>query len=187
MRKIYFALAAFLMTAMAFSQGVTTASIGGKVTDTAGEPLSGANVVAVHIPSGTVYGAAADLDGYYRMGGMRPGGPYTITISYIGFNDFVNEGVYLQLGESARINPKMTEAATALDEIIVTGSQGGIFNSNKTGAETTISKRQIQNLPSASRSLADFVRITPQATLTEGNDGFSISIAGQRCLYRWCY
>lgn len=187
MRKIYFAVAAFLMTAMAFSQGVTTASIGGKVTDTAGEPLSGANVVAVHIPSGTVYGAAADLDGYYRMGGMRPGGPYTITISYIGFNDFVNEGVYLQLGESARINPKMTEAATALDEIIVTGSQGGIFNSNKTGAETTISKRQIQNLPSASRSLADFVRITPQATLTEGNDGFSISIAGQNNRYNAVY
>ena len=187
MKKIYFALAAFLMTAMAFSQGVTTSSIGGRITDAAGEPLSGANVVALHVPSGSVYGAAADMDGYYRIGGMRPGGPYTISISYIGFEEFMVSDIYLQLGESSRINPKMAEAATALDEIIVTASQGGIFNSNKTGAETTISNRQIQSLPSASRSLADFVRITPQAVLTEGNDGFSISLGGQNNRYNAIY
>ncbi len=187
MRKIYFALAAFLMTAMAFSQGVTTASIGGRVTDAAGEPLSGANVVAIHVPSGTVYGAAADFDGFYRIGGMRPGGPYTISISYIGFEEFLEQGIFLQLGESSRISPKLSEAATALDEIIVTASLGGIFDSNKTGAVTTISNRQIQTLPAASRSLADFIRITPQATLTEGNDGFSISIAGQNNRYNAIY
>ncbi len=187
MKNLYFALAAFLMTAMAFSQGVTTSSIGGRITDAAGEPLSGANVVALHVPSGSVYGAAADMDGYYRIGGMRPGGPYTISISYIGFEEFMVEEIYLQLGESSRINPKLAEAATALDEIIVTASQGGIFNSNKTGAETTISNRQIQSLPAASRSLADFIRITPQATLTEGNDGFSISLGGQNNRYNAIY
>ncbi len=187
MKKLYFALAAFLITAMAFSQGVTTSSIGGRITDAAGEPLSGANVVALHVPSGSVYGAAADMDGYYRIGGMRPGGPYTISISYIGFEEFMVENIFLQLGESSRINPKLAESATALDEIIVTASQGGIFNSNKTGAETVISNRQIQTLPSASRSLADFVRITPQAVLTEGNDGFSISLGGQNNRYNAIY
>ena len=113
------------MTAMAFSQGVTTSSIGGRITDAAGEPLSGANVVALHVPSGSVYGAAADMDGYYRIGGMRPGGPYTISISYIGFEEFMVSDIYLQLGESSRINPKMAEAATEFEKSAITNSLDG--------------------------------------------------------------
>jgi outer membrane receptor for ferrienterochelin and colicin len=187
MRKIYFALAALLMTATAFSQGVTTASIGGKVTSTAGEPLIGATVVAVHVPSGATYGAAADFDGFYRISNMRTGGPYTITISYVGFNDFVTEGIYLNLGQTSRISTQLAESATALQEVVVTGISGGVFSSNKTGTETNVSQRDINTLPAASRSIADFVRITPQAQVTEGNDGFSISLAGQNNRYNAVY
>jgi outer membrane receptor for ferrienterochelin and colicin len=187
MKRIYLAFVALLMTTFAFSQGVTTSSMGGQITDPSGEPLPGANVVAVHVPSGTTYGAAADFDGFYRISGLRPGGPYKVTISYIGFNEFVKENIYLQLGESLRISPALSETATALDEVVLTGTQNGIFNSKKTGAETNISNRQIQTLPAASRSLADFVRITPQATLTEGDDGFSISIGGQNNRYNAIY
>ena len=98
MKKIYFGLIAFLVSVMAFSQGVTTSSIGGKVTDNTGEPLPGATVVAVHVPSGSKYGAATDFDGFYRISNMRSGGPYRITISYVGFNDYVQENVSLTLG-----------------------------------------------------------------------------------------
>ncbi|NNE01714.1 MAG: TonB-dependent receptor plug domain-containing protein, partial [Eudoraea sp.] len=187
MRKIYFALAAFLMTATAFSQGVTTASIGGKVTSTAEEPLIGATVIAVHVPTGATYGAAADFDGFYRISNMRTGGPYTITISYVGYDDFVTEGIYLNLGQTTRISTQLAESATALQEVVVTGISGGIFSSNKTGTETNVSQRDINTLPAASRSIADFVRITPQAQVTEGNDGFSISLAGQNNRYNAVY
>ena len=187
MKKLLLAVVASLMTTVAFAQGVTTSSMGGQISDNAGEPLPGANVVAVHLPSGTVYGAAADFDGFYRISGLRPGGPYKVTISYVGFNDFVKENIYLRLGESFRINPKLSESATALDEVVLTATPNGIFNSNKTGAETSINNRQIQSLPSASRSLADFVRLTPEAQISEGNDGFSISIAGQNNRYNAIY
>ena len=187
MRKMYMALAAFLMTAIAFSQGVTSSSIGGQVTDNSGEPLPGASIVAIHVPSGTTYGAAADYDGFYRISNMRTGGPYKITISYVGFNDYVNEGVILNLGQTSRFSKQMTESATALEEVVVTGVTGGVFSSNKTGTETNVSKRDIATLPAASRSIADFVRITPQAQLTEGNDGFSISLAGQNNRYNAIY
>ncbi|WP_340077110.1 carboxypeptidase regulatory-like domain-containing protein [Leptobacterium sp. I13] len=190
MKKVYnwfIAVVVALITTTAFSQGVTTSSLGGQVTDNAGEPLPGANIVAIHVPSGTVYGAATDFDGFYRISGMRPGGPYKITISYIGFNDFVRENQFLNLGQSLRISHQMVESATALDEVVLTGDATGTFNSNRTGAETNISNRDIQTLPSASRSIADFVRITPQASLTEGDDGFSISIGGQNNRYNAIY
>jgi len=187
MKKNYFALVAFLMTAFAFSQGVTTSAIGGQVTDNAGAPLLGANVVAIHTSSGTTYGSITDFDGYYRISNMRVGGPYKITISYVGLNEFVREGVYLNLGETERISTKMTESSTELDEVIVVGNSTGIFDSNKTGASTKIGKREIATLPSASRSIADFVRLTPQAQISEGDDGFSISIAGQNNRYNAIY
>ena len=187
MKKIYLAFVAILMTASVFSQGVTTSALGGKITDASGEPLPGASVVAVHVPTGTTYGAATDFDGFYRISGMRSGGPYTITFSYVGFNDDVKEGVFLNLGSTERISTQLQESATALDEVVVTAVSSGLFGANKTGTETNISQRQVATTPAASRSLADFVRLTPQAQISEGNDGFSISLAGQNNRYNAIY
>ena len=187
MKKIYLLVLALVVSATAFSQGVTTSSLGGKVTDNNGEPLPGATVVAVHVPTGTTYGAATDFDGYYRISGMRSGGPYQITYSYIGFNDDLREGIFLNLGSTQRINVQLVESATALDEVVVTAVSNGVFGSSKTGTETTISQRQVATTPAASRSLADFVRLTPQAQLSEGDDGFSISLAGQNNRYNAIY
>ena len=187
MRKLCLAIVAVLSATMAFSQGVTTASLGGKVTDTNGEPLIGATILAVHVPSNTTYGAAADFDGFYRISGMRTGGPYKITFSYTGFAEDVREGVYLNLGQTTRMSSTLSESVTALDEVVVAAQGTGVFGSNKTGANTNISKRDIETLPAASRSIADFVRLTPQAQLTEGNDGFSISLGGQNNRYNAIY
>lgn len=180
--------AAFLFVAqMIFAQGSTTASIGGKITDNNGETLPGANVVAVHQPSGSTYGATTDFDGYYRITGMRTGGPYLITITYVGFQEIKLENVYLQLGETRSISRQMVESVNQLDEIELIAQRNDVFGSNRTGAETVISQRDIQNLPSTSRSIADFVRLTPQAQISENVDGFSISIAGQNNRYNAIY
>ncbi len=187
MKKFYLAILALLVSSMAMAQGVTTSSIGGKITDDADEPLIGATVVAVHLPSNTTYGAASDFDGFYRISGMRTGGPYRITISYVGYSDDVREGVFLTLGQTTRISTNLSESATALEEVVITATSTGVFGSNKTGANTNVSKRDIETLPAASRSIADFVRITPQAQLTEGDDGFSISLGGQNNRYNAIY
>ena len=176
-----------LTSTIAFSQGVTTSAINGQVTDDSGKSLFGANVVALHLPSGTVYGSITDDDGFYRISGMRTGGPYKITISYVGYEDHVKDNQFLQLGQTGRFSAQLSESATVLTEVVVTAQSTGVFNSNKTGSETTVSQRDLQTLPSASRSIADFVRITPQATLTEGNDGFSISLGGQNNRYNAIY
>jgi hypothetical protein len=184
MKKFYLLFAALFATAAVFSQGVTTSSLGGKVTDNTGEPLLGASIVVIHTPSGTTYGAATDFDGFYRISGMRIGGPYTVTISYVGFEDDVIENVFLNLGQSERISRQLGESATALDEVIITAQSNSIFDANKTGSSTTIDNRKVNALPNVSRSIADFARLTPEAQIRDDNE---ISIAGQNNRYNALY
>lgn len=169
------------MIAMSFSFAQTTTSaINGQVSDANNQPLPGANVLAVHTPSGTKYGAATDIDGYYRISNMRTGGPYTVTISYVGFREFTDNAIYLSLGESKKISISLSEDASELEEVLINVSSDGIFDSGKNGADTKISRRQVNTLPSISRNISDFARLTPQAKVT-GDD--VISIAGQNNRY----
>ncbi len=186
MKKItsLFIVAFLMMTAVTFAQGVTTAAINGRVSDSAGEPLPGANVIAVHQPSGTEYGAMTDFEGYYRISNMRVGGPYLVTISYVGFETFQATNINLNLGDSKSINADLSESQNALDEIVISGQRNSIFDSGKTGAETNVSQRQVSTLPSISRNIADFARLTPQAQVS-GDD--VISIAGQNNRYNALY
>lgn len=169
-----------LFSTVAFAQGVTTAAINGQITEANGSPLPGASIVAVHTPSGTTYGVATDFDGYYRISNMRTGGPYSISITYVGFQEYKDENVFLSLGESKRISVELSEDASVLDEVIITAQTSSVFDAGKTGAETRVSQRQVNTLPSLSRNIADFARLTPQAKVT-GDD--VISIAGQNNRY----
>ena len=122
---VLFAVVALASTAM-YAQGVTTSAIRGQILEEQG-PLPGANVVAVHKPTGTKYGSITDFDGFYRIANMRVGGPYTITVSYVGKESAVFENIYLQLGETERINVTLADSASELDEVIVTATRNGIF------------------------------------------------------------
>ena len=183
MKKLLLGL--FLMMGVGvFAQGVTTSSINGQITDNNDQPLPGANVLAVHTPTGTEYGVVTDFDGYYRIPNMRVGGPYTLTITYVGFEDILLEGVFLRLGDAERISRQMSESNNALDEVIISASKNGIFDSGQTGSNTNISQRQVANLPSATRSLGDFIRTTPEAQVGENG---SISLGGQNNRYNSIY
>ncbi|MEM6769284.1 MAG: carboxypeptidase regulatory-like domain-containing protein [Bacteroidota bacterium] len=161
------------------AQGVTTASMFGKLTDKeTGDPLIGATVQAVHTPSGTSYGNITDVDGFFRVPGMRVGGPYTITATYVGYEPVVKDGVYLQLGQAFQFSPEMGTDAVELIGVEVVSSRGDIFNGQATGQATNVGEEAIQALPAVSRSIGDFTRLTPQSTTREGNDGLELSFGG---------
>ncbi|MEK6706591.1 MAG: carboxypeptidase-like regulatory domain-containing protein, partial [Bdellovibrionota bacterium] len=95
----WFALAVVALlcigSSVVLAQGITTAAIDGIVTSTTGETLPGANVIAVHNPSGTTYGTSSRPNGRYNLPNLRVGGPYTVTVSYVGYKKQVKEDVYL--------------------------------------------------------------------------------------------
>lgn len=188
LRTSLFALALLLLPALASAQGVTTASVFGKLIDSqTGDPLIGATVQAVHTPSGTTYGNVTDIDGFFRLPGMRVGGPYVITATYVGFEPSSQENVYLQLGQAYEFSPVMGAAAIELAGVTVTSSRSDLFNGEKTGQETTVTEEAIAALPAVSRSIGDFTRLTPQSTTREGNDGLELSFGGINNRYNAIY
>lgn len=181
MKKILLTVVLSMIGALAFAQGVTTASMNGKVVDNGGEALIGATVVVVHQPSGTQYGNVTDVDGFFRIPNMRIGGPYKVTVSYIGFETQAIEGINLGLGEKRNLDFTLAENAQALAEVVVTAQTDDIINSGRTGASTNVSTETLNQNPSISRSIEDFVRLTPQAASGVGNGG--VSIAGSNSRY----
>lgn len=152
---------------------VTTASMSGTVMFQ-DEPVIGATVLAVHEPSGTNYGTITNVDGRFFLQGMRTGGPYKVTISYVGYQSAVYSGITLQLGENYNLNVKLKESSETLDEIVITAAKTK-FNTEKTGATTNISSSQITSLPTINRSISDIARLSPYASDMSfaGGDGRS--------------
>lgn len=151
----------FLGVSTALAQGVTTSSISGKLTLPDGSGLPGANVVAVHQPSGTSYGTVSRADGGYTIPNARIGGPYKLTVSFVGYQTVERTDIYLALGSTSNQDFQMVEEGTALSEVVISSS--ALINSDRTGAMTNISSTQITQLPTLSRSFNDYLRLTPQA------------------------
>ena len=165
-------LLASVLTTMA---QVTTSSINGKVVAD-GEDVIGATVTAKHVPSGTVYNAVTNIHGRYTIQGMRVGGPYEVTISYLGFRTEEIKNVQLALGEASTFNVTMQEDSKVLGEIVVTGKQtiGG------SGASTNFSLQQIENAPTVNRNIYDIAKLSPLVNVSKYG---GISIAGTNNRY----
>ena len=167
-----------------YAQGNTNSSISGNVYDKDSQTLPGASILAVHTPSGTRYSASTDGTGNFSISNMRVGGPYKITITFVGFSDFSENEVYLQLGENKTFKIVLAEQSNELQEVVVKAVRDNTFNSQRTGAQTVINSDKIKALPSLSRNIADFARLTPQAQL-RGDD--ILSIGGQNNRFNAIY
>jgi hypothetical protein len=95
------------------AQGVTTASINGTVTDAKGA-IPGATVTITHTPTGTVYSTVTRADGRYNIPNLRVGGPYTFKVTFIGYANFVQEGINLNIGQDQKISAQLADNTTSL-------------------------------------------------------------------------
>ncbi len=177
MSKIALGLVVALAAAPSFAQS-TSAGVGGLVTDTSGQPVSGAEVIITHVESGTVSRASTDASGRYNARGLRVGGPYTVTITSAAGSK-TEEGVYLDLNKVNAVNAQVgAAAATDLSAVTVTASRLlDTFNPDNKGMGTSVSGRQLELTPQGNRSLDDIARLDPRIQVTDQGSG-AISVAG---------
>lgn len=163
MRRILSLIALMLTCTLTIMAQVTTSALSGMVTmqDTK-EEVIGATVQAIHEPSGTKYAAVTNVNGRFTIQGMRSGGPYTVTISYIGYETKTYKDITLQLAETYDLNVWLSENANELTEIVVSG-KASKFAGDKMGASTNINSRTIQEIPTVSRSITDITKLSPYA------------------------
>lgn len=162
-KRFLFLMSMLLMFSLTVMAQITTSSLTGKVVVEDGEETAiGATIQAVHEPSGTRYAAVTNAAGRFTIQGMRTGGPYTVTISYIGFLPKSLRNINLELGETFNINAKLSENANELAEVVVSG-KASKFAAEKTGASTNINNATLAVIPKVSRSITEITRISPYA------------------------
>lgn len=161
-KRLLLLLFSLFAATFAFAQ-VTSSSMSGTIKDATGA-LPGATVRATHLPSGTVYSTATNKDGIFTLPGMRVGGPYRVEVSFIGLNPITYDQITLQLGQPYILNGTLTDAGVQLKEVSITGTKR--IATARLGASTNVNRTQLATLPTFSRSITDFTRLTPQSTGT---------------------
>ena len=159
----------------AFSQGVTTSAMKGKVVDNTGTPVFTANILVTHLPTGTQYGIITGEDGRFNIRNMKVGGPYQVKVTFVGYKDDVQSSIFLQLNKTAEISATLVQDVVTMEEVVIAYDKDDVMSSDRTGAMTNVNREQIRAMPTIARSQRDLTRLTPES---DGN-----SFGGRNNLY----
>ena len=185
LRKTIQLLVIMLVPVFAMAQ-VTTSAIEGTVTSEKGTSLEGATIKAVHNPSGTVYSTFSRSGGNFTIPNMRVGGPYTISVSFVGYQSSKYENVFLDLGQPTKLTPVLIDSTTNLADVSVIAQKNSLISKNLTGTSIAVSQQEMTMLPTISRNINDFARLSPIAQVrSSSSDGSptGISFGGQSTRY----
>ncbi|MBR8732318.1 hypothetical protein IX339_001787 [Porphyromonas levii] len=173
LQKMLFAMLAILLLSIPSMAQVTTSGISGKIVDQNNDFLPGVSITVTHTPSGTVYRTISNAEGYFRIIGMRPGGPYELVGRFLGYQDTKVENINLALGETNSVDIKMNETSFSLGEVTVLADRSSVFNSQRTGAANNFTSKVIESTPMISRSIFDVAKLTPSAISTGNGTSFA--------------
>ncbi len=134
----------------------TSATLSGSVADPNGQAIAGASIQVKYEPTGFSTGTQTNSKGLFVIPNLRPGGPYTITISFVGYEPQKLSDINLILGNNPDLNVSLKNDTKNLQEVVVNASRRSV-------AGTTIGKAQLTNMPTLGRSLSDYTRLTPQS------------------------
>jgi hypothetical protein len=155
----FLAIASFIITSsfLAFGQG-TTSTLSGTVSEATGAVLSGAKVVVKNTATGAEYKVNTGSSGTYSVPSLGAG-TYTVTIEAQGFKKAVLQDVKIDAGIPATANIMM-EIGVSSETVVV---QGGaeVLQTQSANVATTITGRQITELPFTSRDALDLVLLLP--------------------------
>jgi TonB-linked SusC/RagA family outer membrane protein len=169
-----------LLGAGAEAGAQATGTITGTVRDEAGAPVTSANVVI----AGTRLGASTATDGRYRVLGV-PAGMHTVTIQRIGYVPARRDSIVVGSQQTVTVDFSLKTSTRQLQEVVVVG-YGTRSKETLTGAISSISGDQIQNLPTTNVSNTLGGRLPGLVTVNSsgepGYNGSSIRVRGSRTL-----
>jgi Carboxypeptidase regulatory-like domain len=154
----------FFLSVFGYSQ-VTNSSISGTVKGASGTSISGATVAVVHQPTGTKYFTTTEVDGSFSIPSIRPGGPYVVKVTFMGYKPAQVDEVNASLGNNTSLRIVLQDEQTDLKEVVVVAkTKSGIISKSRTGASQQFSNREINAVPIiGSRSITSITKYNANA------------------------
>lgn len=169
------AIAALAPVAAVYAQE-TASEVRGTVTDQAGAAVVGAKITVLHQPTGTVDVITTGTSGNFFQNGLRPGGPYSLTIEAAGYEGGTIDGLSFAPGPQApfqiALSPVVT-ADTVVDTVFVSGEADSALDLNN-GVGSNFSARDLANQPTLNRELASILARDP-LSISGGTNNLSIA------------
>jgi hypothetical protein len=183
--RLFFLFALALAVCFFSSAQETNTNVSGIVRTETKELLQNATVIVVHEPTKNTYTTTTNAKGYFYLFNIKPGGPYSIRISYSGLEPLLKTDLFLGYAATSFYSYLhgiefsefiVKEKDNHLDTVTV---QAGKVGKAKYGTETSIDNETMRSLPSISRNFQDYLRLVPNARI----NGDGISLAGQNNKY----
>src|SRR5262245_56818366 len=165
---LLFALLSILVaSAASVSAQVTTVTISGIVSDSAGAVIPNAQVTAINVETNFSRAATTDSSGQYLIQ-FLPIGPYRIEVTAPGFKKYVRSGIILEASRNARIDPAL-EAGAVTETVSISADAPLVETNNATLGQTT-NNEEITRLPLVNRDLYTLLELIAGVDSTENNN-----------------
>src|SRR5258705_3963627 len=179
-----------LMLPPAVDAQVSGGSIAGRVTDSNGAVLPGAQVAIRNTTTGVTTQLVANDEGTYRASNLLPG-DYEITASAANFTSFLQKGVVLTVGADLTIDLKLTAGAVTVS--ILVSDEAPTVDTTTPTISAVVTERTIVELPLNGRDWTTLATLQPGissirtqyasgGTSSRGNRGYGdeLTITGHR-------
>ncbi len=162
---------AFCCAPVALSQGITTGTVAGTVTDPSGAVVPGASIQLTNLANGLKLAATSTSDGSFKFF-LVPIGTYRALIAASGFSNENIESVEVVAGATTNLNGVKLRVASAASQVVeVNGSAAALLETSDSQVTTTFSAETMRTLP-LNNGFDTAVELIPGAVGT-GADNFS--------------
>ena len=149
----------------------TYAAVHGTVTDALGAVVPNASVTVLNTATGIKTAAQSDKSGYFILPQLQVGGPYTVTVSAPGFQNFVSSGLILNVNDNREVEAKLVVGATSQTvEVSATAMQ---VETSNTQLQQVATAEEIEQVPLEGRDASGLQKLMPG--VVESSDRFGTS------------
>src|SRR5215510_14156552 len=156
-------LTILLFTFNVNAQDLDTVTIAGRVMDQNGAVVPGAEVQATLVKTRLKRTTTTDAEGRYRLIQLEPG-IYVMRVSFSGFASQEFTNITTVSGQSLQLDVTLLPSDVVVEPVVISDAAPPIVDTKRTITGATLTARDTESLPIASRSVLDLLFTLPGVT-----------------------